>query len=147
MNIKSFNDETIIKCNLIAFRKLHRSFSIKISLFKYREQMNNKDSIGPQSQPMKQEEITCIQCYLNFFNQQKIMKILNIFIMELLPLNYDINLLLQNKTENLCLSNETYYSQLTSELDNPIHNITMKVIQNLMEKFPKECIGLVHILI
>jgi hypothetical protein len=36
-NIEAFNDEKIIKCNLIAMRKLNRSFSIKISLFKYRE--------------------------------------------------------------------------------------------------------------
>jgi len=107
----------------------------------------SKVSVGPQSRPMKKEEIACIEAYLSFFSKERLMKFLNIFIMKLLYLNYDINKMLENKTENLCLSNESYYGTLTSELDNPIHNITLKVIQNFMEKFPKVCINLVHILV
>jgi hypothetical protein len=104
-------------------------------------------NIGPKSEPMKKEEVACIEAYLSFFTQTKLMKFLNIFIMKLLPLNYDVSKMLEDKIENLCLTNESYYGILTSELDNPIHNITLKVIQHFMEKFPKECINLVHILV
>ncbi len=96
---------------------------------------------------MKKEEIACIEAYLSFFTKDRVMKFLQTFIMKLLALNYNIDEMLKNKKENLCLSNEAYYGTLVSELENPIHNIALKVIQNFMEKFPKECIYLVNYLI
>ena len=64
-----------------------------------------------------------------------------------MPMNYDIKSMLESKSENLCVTNENYYSVWTSEFDNPIHNITTKVVVTFMKKFPKECIALVNILI
>jgi len=55
--------------------------------------------------------------------------------------------MLESKHENLCLTNENYYGALTAELDNPIHNICLKVITNFISKFPKVCVNLIHILV
>ena len=36
-NIQGLQDEKLIKCSLIAMKKIHHSFSVKINLYKYKE--------------------------------------------------------------------------------------------------------------
>jgi len=61
-------------------------------------------------------------------------------------MNYDIKSMLENKSENLCLTNENYYSKIISDFDNPIHNIAYRTIYSFVNKFPKICVNLIHIL-
>jgi len=96
---------------------------------------------------MPPHEVMMIETYLAYFTEVKIQEFMNTFILKVLPLNYNIKEMLENKSENLCLTNENYYGQITGELDNPIHNITLKVISKFITKFPEKCIKLIHILV